>query len=318
MTGSLSFLFYLLSLLGGALSIGIAAAYYRIHVLKVVRWYALILAAFLDIVFMLTVQIFFRLSGAEVPAAFGILIKALSVAGPCLLVLSFPCFISVAYSIRTSRGVRAAYAVVVSAFVVLGILSQFPGMTTIAENALAPAMFAVIAGSMALGVAYWKRIADRGLRRAMGVFFCLTTLFGPVTALELHRADIPALAGLDIFELFSTPLYFFIMAVLSIAFSQSYFKRPAYLQGDSLTPAFTEEYGLTSREAEVVERLAAGRSYKEIAFDLHISTKTVDNHLQSAYQKTRVNGRIQLVNLVNSNAAARVPAAAHKEQSPAQ
>jgi DNA-binding NarL/FixJ family response regulator len=48
---------------------------------------------------------------------------------------------------------------------------------------------------------------------------------------------------------------------------------------------------LTSREIEVLRRIAEGRSGKEIARALGISPKTADNHTQSIYSKIRVSTR---------------------------
>ena len=43
--------------------------------------------------------------------------------------------------------------------------------------------------------------------------------------------------------------------------------------------------GLTAREIEVLQALARGGANKEIARDLGLSPKTVDNHIQSIYSK---------------------------------
>ena len=45
---------------------------------------------------------------------------------------------------------------------------------------------------------------------------------------------------------------------------------------------------LTSREREILQRLADGRSTKEIAFILGISGKTVENHRQIIMQKLQL------------------------------
>ncbi len=45
------------------------------------------------------------------------------------------------------------------------------------------------------------------------------------------------------------------------------------------------EVDLTNREIQIAERIAWGASGKEVAFDLHISPKTVDNTLRRIYNK---------------------------------
>lgn len=51
------------------------------------------------------------------------------------------------------------------------------------------------------------------------------------------------------------------------------------------------DYGLTSREREILERVTQGASKKEIAAQLALSYHTVDSHLRSIYHKLHVNTR---------------------------
>ncbi|EFO81640.1 response regulator receiver [Oscillochloris trichoides DG-6] len=57
-------------------------------------------------------------------------------------------------------------------------------------------------------------------------------------------------------------------------------------------PIFTP---LSEREIEVLERIAAGGSNKEIADSLSISTQTVKNHISSILRKLSLNDRTQAV-----------------------
>jgi len=62
------------------------------------------------------------------------------------------------------------------------------------------------------------------------------------------------------------------------------------------TPRATTEPpdGLTSREVEVLRLIAAGRSNKEIAAELELSVRTVENHLQRTYEKLGISSRAEL------------------------
>jgi DNA-binding CsgD family transcriptional regulator len=67
--------------------------------------------------------------------------------------------------------------------------------------------------------------------------------------------------------------------------------------GEVRTPGLSggpEAERLTRREREVAGLAAAGASNKEIAAKLHLSARTVENHLQSSYVKLGVTGRDQL------------------------
>ena len=53
--------------------------------------------------------------------------------------------------------------------------------------------------------------------------------------------------------------------------------------------------GLTERECEILERLASGRSNKELARDLGISPNTVKTHVARVYEKLEVQKRVQAI-----------------------
>ncbi len=52
---------------------------------------------------------------------------------------------------------------------------------------------------------------------------------------------------------------------------------------------------LTSRESEILKRLASGRSYKEISFGLGISTQTVYSHAKRLFRKLGVRSKTEAV-----------------------
>ncbi|RYG41298.1 MAG: LuxR family transcriptional regulator, partial [Chitinophagaceae bacterium] len=53
-------------------------------------------------------------------------------------------------------------------------------------------------------------------------------------------------------------------------------------------------FGLSARETEVALRLCQGWTYKAIAEELNISSRTVDKHAQNIFLKTGVNKKIDL------------------------
>jgi DNA-binding CsgD family transcriptional regulator len=62
--------------------------------------------------------------------------------------------------------------------------------------------------------------------------------------------------------------------------------------------AFAAAYGLTPRERETAERIALGLSYKETAYELGISIKTVKAHMSSVYEKTGAASNVALALLM--------------------
>jgi DNA-binding CsgD family transcriptional regulator len=57
---------------------------------------------------------------------------------------------------------------------------------------------------------------------------------------------------------------------------------------------FAQKYQLTNRELEVTRCAASGSSNREIAAHLGLSTRTVEGHLQRAYEKLGVHSRVRL------------------------
>lgn len=68
----------------------------------------------------------------------------------------------------------------------------------------------------------------------------------------------------------------------------------------SVPTQMIDAFGISRREAEVVEKLLEGKTDRQIAEELYISPRTVDTHLHSVYRKCGVNSRLRLTRLVSS------------------
>ena len=60
---------------------------------------------------------------------------------------------------------------------------------------------------------------------------------------------------------------------------------------------------LSTREAEIAEHVAEGRSNAEVAGQLHLSVRTVENHLRSIYAKLEIRNRASLARLLGAASA---------------
>ncbi|HWL95302.1 MAG TPA: LuxR C-terminal-related transcriptional regulator, partial [Phycisphaerae bacterium] len=54
---------------------------------------------------------------------------------------------------------------------------------------------------------------------------------------------------------------------------------------------------LSERERQVIERIAEGKSTKEVAFEMSLSSKTVDSHRANSLKKMEVNSMAELFRL---------------------
>ena len=58
-----------------------------------------------------------------------------------------------------------------------------------------------------------------------------------------------------------------------------------------------EKVKLTNKESEILELLSKGFSYKKIATNLLIASKTVDKHIENIYRKLKAHNKIEAVSL---------------------
>ena len=55
----------------------------------------------------------------------------------------------------------------------------------------------------------------------------------------------------------------------------------------------SDEFGLTTREREILERVSTGRSNKQIAGEFWLSEQTIKYHLTNVYRKLAVSSRTE-------------------------
>jgi DNA-binding NarL/FixJ family response regulator len=61
---------------------------------------------------------------------------------------------------------------------------------------------------------------------------------------------------------------------------------------------------LTPSEVDAAVQAARGRSNKQIATDTHLSVRTIESHLQRAYEKLGISGRHELADALRGEPAA--------------
>lgn len=62
-----------------------------------------------------------------------------------------------------------------------------------------------------------------------------------------------------------------------------------------------QEFNLTKRELQILNGLANGQNYQEIADELFISPKTVRKHIENIYQKLQVHNKVDAVKVAIQN-----------------
>jgi DNA-binding NarL/FixJ family response regulator len=62
-----------------------------------------------------------------------------------------------------------------------------------------------------------------------------------------------------------------------------------------------ESFKLSNREIEILEKLANGHNYNQIADQLFISSKTARKHIENIYSKLQVHSKLEMVQLAQKN-----------------
>ena len=127
----------------------------------------------------------------------------------------------------------------------------------------------------------WKQVVSYGVLLALGT-------------LALQWLDYQRLVRVH-----SSDIVIFLIAaaflVLGVVIGKRVFAAPAPTSFDG-NPKAQASLGISERELTVLHELAAGRSNKEIAAQLHVSPKTVKSLVARSYEKLEAKRRTDAVN----------------------
>ena len=142
-----------------------------------------------------------------------------------------------------------------------------------------------------------RKMPDIIKQRAIRTFaFLNVSVFGLTIILFLLARRSSALAAPYLLVFFSANLP---PVLYWKAYLKKHYIAPVLQATDTLTlKGFFEEYNISKREEEVIRQLCEGKTNKEISDALFISLQTVKDHIYRIYQKTDVNNRVQLINLI--------------------
>lgn len=112
----------------------------------------------------------------------------------------------------------------------------------------------------------------------------------------IHASYFTALALSPLYEIGFVILFFLFNAALVVFYV---YRAPrAQVRSTEGFAALLKQYGISKREADIVQGIYAGNTNQEIANQLFISLQTVKDHSSRIYQKTFVKNRGQLIALV--------------------
>lgn len=198
------------------------------------------------------------------------------------------------------RLLDAATAIVV-ALCAIRVVTGWTGPSAVAalpNGILRIVLYVMVGGALALTLVFQSRLPDRSLYKAVIAQTGALALLFPFVVLEdlgvLDTPGFPFLAGEALIAATS---------VISILHARRSLMRPKYVADQAPSRYFAEHFGISERELEIVKGVLEGLSNHAIAERLFISPRTVEKHLYNVYQKAGIKNRLQLFNLLRSDAS---------------
>jgi DNA-binding CsgD family transcriptional regulator len=193
-----------------------------------------------------------------------------------------------------------AATAVVAALSAIRVATGWTGLSAVAavpNGILRIVVYGVVGGSLTLTLVFQSRLPDRSLYKAVVAQAGALALVFPFVVLEdlgvLGAPGFPYVAG---------QLLIAATSVISILHARRSLMRPKYVVENAPSRYFAEHFGISGRELEIVTGVLEGLSNHAIAERLFISPRTVEKHLYNVYQKAGIKNRLQLFNLLRSDA----------------
>ncbi len=223
--------------------------------------------------------------------------------GSVIIVQSLPRFLLAAFGAQPRTllyRLLDAATVVVAALSAIRVGTGWHGVAAIASlpnSILRAVLFVMVGGALTLTLVFQSRLPDRSLYRAVVVQVGALALLFPFVVLE----------DLGLFVLAGYPYLAGQVLIVATSISASLharrsLMRPKYVEDKAPSRYFVEHFGISGRELEIVTGVLGGQSNNEIAERLFISPRTVEKHLFNIYRKAGIKNRLQLFNLLRSDA----------------
>ena len=145
-----------------------------------------------------------------------------------------------------------------------------------------------------------KRIPASRWSREIVVFIAGAALFHllwvvDIAFLDIQLAEQGPLRGILLTNAMYEIFWGVIAAIPAVAEISA---QGSAISAEDLPGEFIREYQISAREKEVLPLLCDGMSSKDIAENLFISPRTVENHIRNIYRKCGVKRRLELVKLI--------------------
>ena len=155
-----------------------------------------------------------------------------------------------------------------------------------------------------LSLIKFKTLIKNNDQKIIAYLIILSLILAPIEIAEyiirkdkmMHDTYIPMGAITFAFFCLLLNLINFIITLPKIIYSKKMINQNPHVISDTLI----KKYKISNSEKKILLKLQKGLNNKEIAWELKISTRTVEKHIYNIYRKCSISNRIELLNLINS------------------
>ncbi|MBN2626687.1 MAG: response regulator transcription factor [Spirochaetales bacterium] len=231
-------------------------------------------------------------------------VKMLAATGLCIptwlwssLRLPLWLLIPLSHHMAVGRKLRPSYTMLLALLTLLDGAALFlPVPVFFRERFMTVLLSLLLVQSVIAPLMHLGEIRGRFRRLASSAYF-LALLFGllyalPVSLSSLFLEETNYTDRIFGFVHAALALHGILAAALLVRLFSGDEKKARTLKVDR---AFTEKYGISRKERDILHLLLEGYTARIIAEKVCLSTQTVKNYTQSIYQKTRVNSKMELL-----------------------
>jgi DNA-binding CsgD family transcriptional regulator len=235
-----------------------------------------------------------KLSGDATQDNIKIIVILLSLSGLIINVSSVPYLVSALIAVPIQGLLKKILLFWDAILVISGVLYPFLPNPSISLIIINVQLILTIFSSVISLLLNIKHVVRKDLQASLVAFLWISAVFFVLLVLDIFISGflIQSLAFLDGLSL---PLYIIALNMGSFFFIDRFMNDDPLLVAGRLTETCKTNYGITDREAEIIEKLLEGLTNQELADALFISKKTVENHIYNIFQKMGVKNRVQLI-----------------------
>ncbi len=273
-----------------------------------IRWMrdlALVLGAGTVLLILDIFRIYSRTAGWSAGPIERTVLAVLSGTGNFVAVAAIPVFVRGITPFPLNRTRRVLGLIGIVLFPLVGVLDEaIDAMPFHVMNDVGMA-FLLGAAAIILGIGY-RRIAEPETRRMVNRMMWLTIATVVLGRVQLMVTNLLGVSwDLRRIRVVAIFYYYGVLAVV-LGYAIRHLFRPTGAADMELPREFTDRYGISNRERDIIAMIVQGHSNRAIGEHLYISDRTVKNHISSIYRKTGVINRVQLLNMVRNQPGSRV------------